>query len=225
MLEGGAGWAVLEAVAAHSVQYELTCRQQPSGLERGDAKRLKVCVVSFCELSCMRGGLSAGRRGTRCVAAPVVRPRKCQQARRARRAQLCSDARLRARPAKRLRGCTHLPVPPPESVPEGVIGYSAVLLRWAPTKLGASLVACRALLRLPDEPARLSNAELTGKALRERNELCAKSAIGCRSKPDEPHAVELLRAQQARLRTRPHFECCEYPKYVRSLSTLSTHSP
>jgi hypothetical protein len=101
--------------------------------------------------------------------------------------------------------------PRPSPYRKAAIGYSGVLLRWAPTKYGASLVACRALLRLPDEPARLSNAELTGKALRERNELCAKSAIGCRSKPDEPHAVELLRAQQARLRTRPHFECCEYP--------------
>ena len=126
VLEGGAGWAVLEAVAAHSAQYELTCRQQPSGLERGDAKRLKVCVVvSFA--SCIAWWAQCRAQGTRCVAAPVVRPRKCQQARRARRAQLCSDARLRPRPGERLRGSTHLPVPPPESVPEGVIVYSAVL--------------------------------------------------------------------------------------------------
>ena len=94
---------------------------------------------------------------------------------------------------------------------ENAVGaMGAARAATVPPVHGAELVD-GALLRLPDEPARLSNAELTGKALRERNELCAKSAIGCRSKPDEPHAVELLRAQQARLRTRPHFECCEYP--------------
>ena len=110
VLNGGAGWALLEVVAMYGVQYDLRSLQrlhQDGHHEDGfwwvENQALKVVRLRVCAPQ-MRVVMLR-------VAAQVVRPRKRQQARRSRRAQLCCDPRPRTRPGKPLRSCTHLQVP------------------------------------------------------------------------------------------------------------------
>jgi hypothetical protein len=111
VLNGGAGWALLEVVAMYGVQYDLRLLQQlyqdghhKNGVWWVENQALKVVVYVFVRRAADAGCMLS-------VAAQVVRPRKRQQARRSRRAQLRCDPRPRTRPGKRLRSCAHLQVP------------------------------------------------------------------------------------------------------------------